>query len=45
MTMGLKILAAGLLVLGISMVGGHFIPDLVTGIIIIIGAIGVLAGY
>lgn len=43
--MGLKILAVGLLVLGISLVGGHFIPDLVTGLLILIGSIGILAGY
>lgn len=43
--MGLKILAVGLLILGVSMVGVTAIPALVTGILIIIGAIGVLAGY
>lgn len=43
--MGIKILAVGLLVLGLQLVGFSTIPDLVTGILIIIGAIGVLAGY
>jgi hypothetical protein len=43
--MGIKILAAGLLILGIGMVGATIVPALVTGIIIIIGAVAVLAGY
>lgn len=44
--MGLKILCVGLLLLGIGLVGGvKFIPDLVTGILIIIGSIGIFAGY
>lgn len=42
--MGIKILAVGLICLGITMLG-LAIPALVTGILIVIGAIGVLAGY
>lgn len=43
--MGLKILSVGLLIVGIAMVGFTGIPDIVPGILIIIGAIGVLAGF
>lgn len=44
--MGLKITAVGLVLLGIGLVGGSkIIPDLVTGVLLIIGSIGVLAGY
>jgi hypothetical protein len=43
--MGIKIMAAGILVLGISMVASTILPPLVVGILLIIGAIGVLAGY
>jgi hypothetical protein len=44
--MGIKIVAVGLVLLGIELVGGNkIIPDLVTGILLIIGSIGVLAGY
>lgn len=38
-------MAVGILLLGISAVGVTVIPVLVTGILLIIGSIGVLAGY
>ena len=43
--MGLKILAVGLILLAVGMLGLHGIPDIVTGLLILIGSIGVLAGY
>lgn len=44
--MGLKILAIGTLLLGVSLAGGNnVIPEIVTAILIIIGSIGVLANY
>ncbi len=43
--MGIKILAVGLILLAIGLVGFSGIPSVVTGILILIGAIGVLAGY
>ena len=43
--MGLKILAAGLILVGVGMVGVAIVPALVTGILLIIGGIGVIAGY
>ena len=42
--MGQKILCVGLVLLGLTMVG-MAIPSLVVGIVIIIGALGVLVGY
>ncbi len=43
--MGIKILSVGLILLGASLVGAKFIPDLVTGLLLIIGALGVLFGF
>lgn len=43
---GLKILAVALIVLAISLVGGaKVIPDIVTGILLIIGGIAVLFNW
>lgn len=43
--MGMKILAIGLILLGLGFVGVAAIPEIVTGLLIIIGAVGVLANY
>ncbi len=45
--MGLKILAVGLILLALPLLGvtGIGALSLVTGILIVIGAIGVIAGY
>lgn len=43
--MGIKVIAGGLLLVGISMVGATIVPALVTGIVLIVGSIIVLAGY
>lgn len=42
--MGLKITAVALILVGLTMVG-IAVPALVTGILLIIGAVGILAGY
>lgn len=42
--MGIKILAVGAILLGISMMGVA-IPSILTALLLIIGGIGVLAGY
>ncbi len=44
-SMGLKILAVGLILLGIGLCGTTIIPGIVTGLLIIVGAVGVLTGY
>lgn len=43
--MGIKILAVGLILLAVSLLGIAQIPELVTGVLILIGSIGVLAGF
>lgn len=43
--MGLKILAVGAILLGINLMGATLIPALVVGLLLVIGGIGVLAGY
>lgn len=43
--MGLKILAVGLILLALTLLGVRQIPELVTGILILLGSIGVLTGY
>lgn len=43
--MGLKILAVGLILLAMTILGVPQIPDVVTGVLIIIGSVGVLAGF
>ena len=43
--MGLKITAVGLILVALTAIGMSGFPVIVTGIILLIGAIGVLAGY
>lgn len=43
--MGLKILAVGAILLGINLMGATIIPTLVIGLLLVIGGIGVLAGF
>ncbi len=42
--MGIKILAVGAILLGIHMLGVS-VPALVTGIFLVLGGVGVLAGF
>lgn len=43
--MGLKIMSVGVILLAIGLIGVAGIPPLVTGLFLLIGAIGVLASY
>ena len=42
--MGIKIVAVALIILGLNMVGMGF-PSIIVGILLIIGGVGVLAGF
>lgn len=43
--MGIKILAVGLILFSLGLLGITQIPDLITGLLVLIGSIGILAGY